>query len=154
MDVRIVERAAIRCFGVRHLGPYAQIPQAFQKLDSLVHRAGLVGRPGSLLIAIYHDDPLATPAAELRSDAAISVAEDAALPAGLVEQRLPPARYATTTFVGPYERLGNAWSRLKGEWLSKSGERAGTSPSYEIYRNTPADVPQEKLVTELYLPLT
>jgi AraC family transcriptional regulator len=40
-----------------------------------------------------------------------------------------------------------------GGWLPRSGQRMRDGVSYEIYRNTPADVPKEELVTELYLPL-
>jgi DNA gyrase inhibitor GyrI len=39
-----------------------------------------------------------------------------------------------------------------GEWLPNSRHRCGTV-SYELYRNTPADVPKDKLETELYIPL-
>ena len=108
------------------------------------------------MVALYHDDPETTPAAELRSDAALVVARDAKLPSGLGEQRIPAGRYATTTHVGPYEELGDAWARLMGEWLPASGERVASSAgavAFELYRNTPGDVPKEKLVTELYVPL-
>jgi len=74
-------------------------------------------------------------------------------PAGLTEIRLPAGRYAMTVHVGPYELVGDTWARLMGEWLPASGERVGESSSYEIYRNTPADVPKSELVTELYVPL-
>jgi len=35
----------------------------------------------------------------------------------------------------------------------KSGHRLGDGVTYEIYRNTPADVPKSELRTELYIPL-
>jgi AraC family transcriptional regulator len=75
------------------------------------------------------------------------------LPPVLGEQELPAGRYATTTHIGPYEALGDVWARFMGEWLPRSGERMKDGVSFEIYRNTPGEVPKEKLRTELYIPL-
>jgi AraC family transcriptional regulator len=105
------------------------------------------------MIAIYHDDPETTPAAELNSDAGITVPEDLPLPKGVVEKRIPAGRYAHTTHVGPYTQLGDVWARLMGQWLPKSGQRVGKGASYEVYRNTPENAPPEELRTELYLPI-
>jgi AraC family transcriptional regulator len=49
--------------------------------------------------------------------------------------------------------LGDTWARFMGEWLPASGHRVGTGPSFEVYRNTPAQVPKDQLVTELYVPI-
>lgn len=152
MDVRIQEMPELRVATVAHVGPYNQIPQAFAQLGQIAGPAGLFG-PQSAMLAIYHDDPDTTPAAELRSEAAIVVAPDAVLPGGLGERRIPAGRYATLTHVGPYEKLGDAWARLVGQWLPNSGHRMADGVSYEIYRNTPADAPKDQLVTELYIPL-
>jgi len=116
--------------------------------------SGLERQPAQpMLLAIFHDDPESTPAAELRSDAGITVPEGAPLPAGLVELRLPAGRYARAVHVGPYERLGDAWARFMGEWLPASGQRVGPGVSYEIYTNDPRTVPKEELRTEMYIPL-
>jgi AraC family transcriptional regulator len=153
MDVQIKQQPELRCFCVRHLGPYDQIPEAFDRLHQIAVRAELEKLPNVLLLGLYHDDVATTPAAELRSDAALVVPEGVPVPNELVEQRLPAGKYAMTTYVGPYEGIGDAWARLMGKWLPASGERVGCGSSYEIYRNTPADVPKEKLVTEIYVPL-
>jgi len=153
MEVQIKEMPELRVGAVRHVGPYNQIPQAFERLGSIVGPTGLAGRPDAAMVAIYYDDPDTTPQPELRSDAGITVPERTPLPAGLTEQRLAAGRYARTVHVGPYEQLGDAWARFMGEWLPSSGFRIGQGASYEIYRNTPATVPKEQLLTDLYLPL-
>lgn len=38
-----------------------------------------------------------------------------------------------------------------GEWLAGSGCRRRGDPGFEIYRNTLGEVPQETLITELYI---
>jgi AraC family transcriptional regulator len=153
MDFEIKQMPELRVGGVRHTGPYNQIPQAFERLGSIAGPAGLE-RPGATMLAIYHDDPDTTPPDQLRSDAAIVVPENVPLPDGLVEQRIAAGRYACTVHVGPYEELGDAWARFRGEWLPASGHRIGRGVSYEIYRNTPATVPKEALRTEMYIPIT
>jgi AraC family transcriptional regulator len=152
MDVQIKDMKELRTATLRHVGPYNQISEAFQRLGDIAGKAGLLKEKPTML-AIYHDDPETTPEAELTSEAAIVVPEDAKIPAGLEEQRVPGGRYATTTHVGPYEKLGDVWARVMGQWLPKSGERLADSVSYEIYRNTPMEVPKEQLKTEIYVPL-
>ena len=60
---------------------------------------------------------------------------------------------ATRLLVPALNALGDAWARFLGEWVPASGNRIGDGVSYEIYRNTPAEVPKQELRTELYVPL-
>ena len=152
MDVQKKQLAALRLATLRHVGPYNRISEAFGRLGDIAGRAGLLETKPTML-ALYHDDTETTPEAELRSDAAVVIAESAALPPGLVEQRIDAGRYACTTHVGPYEALGEVWARFMGHWLPQSGERLGKGTSFEIYVNNPMEVPKQQLITELYIPL-
>ena len=143
----------LRVGAVRHVGSYMDISRAFGKLGELVERAKVQRTPDMMMLAIYYDDPQSTPAAKLRSDAALSFPRGAKLPKELTEQTVPAGRYARTTHVGPYNTLDGAWQRLIGEWLPTSGERMRNSPSYEIYRNSPETTKPQDLRTDLYIPL-
>ena len=153
MLIEIQNMPEMRVAAVRHIGPYSNISEAFARLGELAGRAGLIGEPPPTMLAIYHDDPEATPPAELRSDAAIVVPEGRALPPELTELRIPAGRYAVGTHIGPYALLGDAWARLMGEWLVRSEHRVGNALSYEIYRNTPMTAAPSELRTDLYLPI-
>lgn len=157
MNVEIEEMPELRAFAVRHIGPYNQIPQAFERLGAIMGPMGVFQQPGAAMIAIYHDDPDTTPQDQLRSDAAIVVPPQVTmpegLPEGLIEQRIPAGRYARAAHIGPYEQLGDVWARFMGEWLPASGHRVGAGVSYEIYRNTPMTVPREELHTDIYVPI-
>ena len=153
MLIEIQNMPEMRVAAVRHIGPYNAISEAFARLGELAGGAGLVGDPAPTMLAIYHDDPEATSPAELRSDAALVVPEDRALPPELTELRIPAGRYARATHIGPYTLLGDAWARLMGEWLANSEHRVGSAMSYEIYRNTPLSAAPSELRTELYLPI-
>jgi AraC family transcriptional regulator len=152
MDVEIKAMPELRVATLAHVGPYHRISEAFARLGQIAGPANLFG-PESALLGIFHDDPETTPAAELRSEAAIVISEKTKVPSPLGEKRLPAGRYACTIHEGPYEQLGDVWARLMGTWLPQSGHRMTEGLSYEIYRNTPAEVPKEKLLTELYIPL-
>lgn len=152
MDVDIKDMPELRVATVRHVGPYNQIPKAFESLGAIAGPAGLI-RQAESMMAIFHDDPETTPQDQLRSDAALVVPEGVKLPEGLTEQHIAAGRYARTLYVGPYERLGDVWARFLGEWVPASGNRIGDGVSYEIYLNTPEQVPNTELRTELYVPL-
>jgi len=152
MTVTINDMPELRVASVRHVGPYNQISQAFARLGEIAGRAGLF-REGAAMIGLYHDDPETTPPGELRSDAGITVTGDLQVPGELQIQTLPAGRYARTVHRGGYEHLGDTWAQLLGEWLPAHGHRLRDTPSYELYRNTPMDVPEDRLVTEIYIPL-
>jgi AraC family transcriptional regulator len=152
MEVEIKHMPRLRVATVRHVGPYNQIPTAFERLGAIAAPAGLL-QSSTAMMAIYHDDPETAPQEQLRSDAALVVSEDVTLPQGLTEQHIPSGRYACTVHVGPYEQLGDSWARFLGEWVPASGNRIGDGVSYEIYLNTPAQVAKQDLRTELYVPL-
>jgi AraC family transcriptional regulator len=153
MQVEIEDRPAIRAAGVRHVGPYNQIGEAFSRLGAIAGAAGLFAHPGAAMIALYHDDPESTPVDQLRSDAAITLPDGVPIPADLMEHRLPPRRYACTVHTGSYERLGDTWARLMGEWIPAHGLRIADGESYELYLNDPQTTPKEQLRTEICVPV-
>ena len=152
MQVEYRDMPAWRVAAARHQGPYHQIAEAFARMGQVAAAAGLQDAPGTML-AIYHDDPAVTPVAELRSDAALALAEGTAVPPGLSELHLPAGRYAVTTHVGPYQGLGEVWAALRQQVAATGGHPSQNAASYEIYRTTPETAPAAKLSTELYLPV-
>jgi AraC family transcriptional regulator len=154
MDVVIKNFPELRVAAVRHIGPYMQISEAFERLGQIAGGAGLIQPPKTEMVALFYDDPESTPADQLRSDAGITVEPDASLPAGLEEHHVPAGAYASAIHVGPYEQLGDTWARLMGEWLPTSGRRINSdAPSYEVYLNTPMTAPKEELRTEIRIPV-
>ena len=152
MEIEIRERPAQRLATVRHVGPYHRVGEAFAILGKRAAEAGL-GGPESEMLALYHDDPNVVSADSCRADAALTLAKDASLPEGTVEQHLPAGRYACFILRGSYAQLNEAWNRFLGTWLPASGERRAEVPNFEIYRSTPGEVPESELATELYIGL-
>jgi AraC family transcriptional regulator len=152
-SVTVEELAAKRVLAVAHRGPYSAIGEAFEALDRIVRSSTLLSLPGLEMVAIHHDDPDATPSAELRASAGLVVPVDAVGPDGLHEVILPAGLYAHVTHVGPYETLGDTWSQLRGEWLGSSTYRIAGAHCYERYLNTPENAAPHELKTVLYVPI-
>lgn len=152
MEVEIRELDEQRVGTVRHTGPYNQIHLAFARLGEALGRSGVAWRPGMAMMALYYDDPESTPPEALRSDAAVVLPHDVQMPSGLVEQHIRGGRYACTVHRGPYEGLGDTWSRFLGEWLPASGYRID-GVSFEVYLNDPRNTRQDELLTEICVPL-
>jgi AraC family transcriptional regulator len=148
-ELEIREEPARRLLGVAHLGPYAEIGQAFARLGEIAREAGVRGA----MAGVYYDDPFTVPAADLRSLAGLVVGEDHPPVTGLEEALLRGGRYARVVHLGPYEGLPEIYHWLYAGGLAEAGASPTPEPSFEIYPNTPLDVPPERLVTEIYTPI-
>jgi AraC family transcriptional regulator len=148
----VVERPERRVIGVAHRGPYDAIGPAFERLAAVAGERGLWSEAVEFL-GVYFDDPRSVAAAELRSLAGIAVRDDLALPEGLEEVRLPAGRHAVLHHRGSYAGLAAAWAYLGGEWLPASGLAGREAPACEIYLNTPGEVPENELRTDICMPV-
>jgi len=68
-------------------------------------------------------------------------------------QTIPGGDYAVTTHFGPYEKLGESYAKLLGQWLPRSGRNLRSSPCFDLYLNSPENTEPEDLITDLYAPL-
>lgn len=151
-DVEIRTEPTRRLAAIAHHGPYMQIGQSFEKLGTILGGRGLIGQTQGM-VGVYYDDPGAVAAKDLRSHAGAVLPGDLALPAGLDEVRIPPARFACLRFRGHYSGLQAAYDYLFGPWLAQSGADLGDAPAIEIYLNTPADTAPDDLLTDVCMPL-
>jgi AraC family transcriptional regulator len=150
--VSIRTDAARRLAAVPHQGAYHDINRAFEKLFATIVARGQIKDTG-LMVGVYYDDPSVTPLADLRSHAGAIVGDDVPLAAPLEDVRLPAGRHAVLTFTGPYAGLPAAYDQLYGNWLPASGEAPADTPPFEVYLNSPMDTPQDRLMTEICMPL-
>ncbi len=153
MHIELEQLPPLRVAAVAHVGPYNQIGEAFERLGAIAGRAGLFAHPGAMMLATYDDDPDGKPAEELRSHAGISIPDDVPLPDGAVEQRIDGGTYARYTHIGPFDNLGDVWSRFMGEALPASGHLLADGPALEIYRSDMRTTPKEQLRTDLLVPV-
>ena len=144
--VRVEARCGYRLAVSEHRGSYMDIGRAFSRVRDRVGS-------GSLMVAIYEDDPDAVPPADLRSAAGTVVDPGTRIPHDLAERLVPAGRYAIMRYVGPYSSMHVAYLWLYGQWLPSSGEEPRDHPIVEEYLTDPASTPPVDAVTDILLPL-
>ncbi|MDC0313044.1 FtsX-like permease family protein, partial [Verrucomicrobiales bacterium] len=75
------------------------------------------------------------------------------LPDGFVAGERPACRAFPIKHTGSYCHLGNAWSSGINRARNKVFRQSKTIAPFEIYENSPAEVPEEELETTVYFPL-
>lgn len=144
--VRVETRRGYRLAVSEHRGSYLDIGRAFSRVRDRVGS-------GSLMVAIYEDDPDAVPPADLRSAAGTVVDPGRRIPHGLAERVVPAGRHAILHYIGPYSSMHAAYLWLYGQWLPSSGEEPRDHPVIEEYLTDPATTPPVDAVTDILLPL-
>ncbi len=148
--VRIETLPSRRVAYMRHLGPYQECGPTFQKFMGYCMSKGLFG-PNSLVIGVGHDDPATTPPEKIRYDACITV-DESFQPDGEVKvQTIEGGTYAIASHVGPYEKLADTYRWFMDNWLPASCREMRELPMFEVYRNSPGEVPPEKLLTDIHM---
>lgn len=71
---------------------------------------------------------------------------------GLKTWRLPKCHSFRVQHTGSYRHLGNGWS-VANQVVRYSKLKQRREGTFEIYRTTPVDTPENELVTDIYLPL-
>ena len=152
LQARVQNLSVMKVAFVRHVGSYDQVGGAW---DRLMMWAGMRGvfRGAPTLFGIVHDDPEITPPDKMRYDAAIAVPDDTLVEGDIGLQLVGGERYVVTTHRGPYERIGDTYARLCGEWLPCSGAELLHAPTLEFYRNSPKNTSPEDLITDIHLAL-
>lgn len=151
--VIIQNLAAARAAGVLHVGPYAGLGLAFQKLGAIIAARNLLSHIEGI-IAVYHDAPGSKPDADLHAHAAVITTT--AFPPdieGLEYFNLVGGKHAVMQHQGPHATLGSAYEWLYGKWLPQSGEEPRNAPPIELYVNDPRTTPPNQLRTDVRLPL-
>ncbi|OLL13086.1 AraC family transcriptional regulator [Actinomyces oris] len=144
--VRVETRRGYRLAVSEHRGSYMDIGRAFSRVRDRVGS-------GSLMVAIYEEDPDAVPLADLRSAAGTVVDPGMKIPHDLAERMVPAGRYAIMRYIGPYSSMHAAYLWLYGQWLPSSGEEPRDHPIIEEYLTDPATTPPVDAVTDILLPL-
>jgi len=152
LEVKIGHREPLRVAFMRHVGPYDEVGETWDKLLPPLGKEGWLGG-NALLIGICHDDPEVTPPDRIRYDACVSVDETFAPTGEIGVQVIPGGDHAVTTHFGPYHKLGETYTKLLGQWLPRSGREPRWAPCFEVYLNDPYSTDPEDLLVDIYAPL-
>lgn len=152
MQVDIKKLEPSRVALIRHTGPYQEIGPVFERLLAWADGRDVIG-PEAMVLGRYYDDPDATPAEKLRSEAAVTVGDDVEDDGEITIGELAGGSYAVVRHRGCYSKLIDTYRWVYGQWLPTSGREPGDVPCFEVYLNNPQEVKPEELETDVYVPL-
>jgi AraC family transcriptional regulator len=154
-DISIVEVAPRQVVGIKKTGTYALIPELLMKVYEFTVRKKMViaGPP----IFICHEiSPEAVMEANEKGTAEVEVAWPVS---GTVKStkemkvyELSGGKMAHTIHYGPYESCEPTYLNLFA-WIKEKGCRI-SGPIREVYLNDPQEVPPDKIITEIFVPVS
>ncbi len=152
LHVQLKTVPSLRVAFLRHVGPYDQVGQTWERLTDWAGARCLFG-PETHLLGVCYDDPEVTEAGTVRYDACITVDSSFEADGEVGVCTLPGGRYAVTLHEGPYAQLNETYARLFGGWLPAHHFEPGDPPSLEFYLNDPGCTEPEDLLTEVWVRL-
>ena len=152
MEFHLTTFPRVRVAYYRHVGPYGDAMDAWDKLAALAAKHHLSRDEDVLCIGACYDDPANVPLDRLRSDVCITVDQAFAPQDGADIQELGGGRYVTARYTGPYSGIGDAYEQMY-LWMHRQGLEVASGPTLEIYRNDPHVTPEDELITDLHAPI-
>ena len=139
----------------KSVGPYSGIPKAISEVDAWATEQGLVVL--GPVLSEYYNTPMEVDSTKLEWAIMLSVLEPAG---GFPEETkgtasvksLDPMLVAYTYHQGPYDEVGAVYQRLFG-WVFQNGYQPA-GPIREIYWSNPEITPEDKVISELQIPVT
>jgi AraC family transcriptional regulator len=153
MNVEIVAFPRTKVAAIEHHGSPAREHDTARKLIAWKLEQRLLNPSKHRSYGIHYTDPRTTPPADHRVDFCLSIEDDVAPNSlGVVTKVIPANRCARARDIGS-RHDNRAVAYLYGEWLAHSGEMPGDFPVFFHYVNVGPNVPEQEMITDVYLPL-
>ncbi|SHE79331.1 AraC family transcriptional regulator [Dysgonomonas macrotermitis] len=121
----------IKTIAVSHVGEYAGIAGAFEKLAEWAG-ANNLWAASPKMAGVYHDDPMHTPAEKLRSEACLEDLSGIALGEGMKHYTISGGKYFVMQVEVNMSEYGEAWQKVYAEFNEK-GYEYDMRDHYELY---------------------
>lgn len=143
---------------IRHRGQHLPrlTDSTWEELILWASRRRLLGRdPLVRGVGVLWDDPTDVPPDARRYDCAIPIdLEDVDQVESPVRvQRTLPYEYLVVRHTGPYDEIPHTYEQALGRTLAFANMAVASAPILELYRNSPAEVAPDELVTDLHIPV-
>lgn len=157
-DVALQYLHAIWVAAIRHRGPHdpAATDSSWQELIVWASPRRLLGRSMDARgVGLLWDDPRHFEPRDRRYDVGVPIdPQDAenVTPPGFVLVTAP-GRYLAATHVGTYDRILDTYEKVIDGPLRYDGWTLLAQPIIEVYRNSPSEVDEDDLRTDVYFPV-
>lgn len=104
-------------------------------------------------ISLSLDEPVVTPQQKCRFYIGITVEEKTEATPLLGRMEIPGGLYGIFRLKGSHRQLPSAYRDIYQHWLPLNGYIQREPLTFEIYLNSPREVPVSELITDIYIPL-
>ena len=126
---------------------FGDIPAGFGRVFQALEAAGT--DPSGTPFTVFYQAPDMD--AEGDIGLCVPVRDSVSLSAGVEIVRFDESAVASVVHHGSYEEMGESYATVSA-WIQRHGHRI-TGPTREIYLNSPADVREDELLTEIQFPI-
>lgn len=151
MDYKIVlkEQGAQPVLSIRKTTAVGNLPQEIGKAySSIIRYLNEIGeQPAEAPFTAYYNMDMEHLDVEMGFPVSKQLAGRCEIKAG----EIPAGKYAECMHKGPYAEMMPAYDAMN-RWISEKG-LAATGISYEIYYNSPSEVPESELLTKIMFPV-
>ena len=155
-EVKVADWPETTVAYIRYVGPYAGNEELFKGLwDRLCNWAGprgLLGKPESKFLIVYHDSPDITEEDKLRTSVCVTVPPNTEVSGEVGKLIIDPGKYAMGRFYVRGDEFGQAWAWMCGKWLPSSGYQADDRVCFEMYPESDLDE-NGKMVVDICIPV-
>ena len=130
-------------------GPYSEIGPVFGELYGWLSKKGV--QPAGLPFGIYYDNPDEVPPEECRYDICVPIAVQVESDERVQIKELPEIEVASFIHKGAYEKVNSSWKKVY-TWIYRNNYKPA-GPGREVYLNSPEEVPEDSLLTEIQVPI-
>lgn len=150
--IEIKEMPDMKAIYCRHIGPFEQIHQAYEKLAKWAVPRNLY-IPGTTKTAtVTHDDPSITELSKIRQSACIIVEEDIKVEGEIGKMVIPGGKYVVGHFEINNHEFQQAWNTMC-HWFTESGYQQADGNTFELYHNNFETHPQKKHIVDICIPV-
>ncbi len=151
---RIEQMDDIHTYCMRHIGSYANLDTPIQHIISFAIQNRLIDKDFSLL-TIPHDDPDITDEKKLRFDICIHSTKtfDVTEIEWLNKKVIHGGKYAVFIHKGNPSKTIDTYNSIFGNWFYQSDISLRDEPIFQKFLNNKFEVPEEALLTEIYVPI-
>jgi AraC family transcriptional regulator len=150
-DIRSIQ--TITVIYAERTGPYyISAEAAWNAVCAWAGPKGLMNH-STEFIGISLDDPHLTDADKLRYHACLTMDKSVNTSGDVLQKDIAGGKYAVFTVKGSYNLLQSAYDYIFGEWLASDEYKIREEPVFEKYLNSPEEVPEDELLTEIWVPI-
>jgi AraC family transcriptional regulator len=136
-SIEIKELTKITVAYIRHIGPYMQNGDLFEKLYGKLFAwagaRGFMNNPDFKTLCVYHDDPNVTEEENLRISVAFPISEDTKVDGEIGKMEVDGGKYAVARFELGVNDFSEAWNWVFARWLPESGYQCDNRACFEVY---------------------